>query len=165
MIWRLLLLAACLALVAAACGDDSSESDTVSTTTSTLPTTTTAARPDDGGAAPAAVAVAGSALGDILVDQDGNVLYLFVPDAQGPSVCNDGCAAAWPPLLSGAVAGDGADAALLGTAARDDGAEQVTYNAWPLYYFADDLAPGDTNGQGVNDVWYVVSATGDAIGR
>lgn len=163
MIRKLLLLGAALALVAAACGDESSESDTVSTTT-TLPTTTTAALPDDGGAVTAAVVLAGSALGDVLVDQDGNVLYLFVPDAQGPSVCNDGCATAWPPLLAGSVVGEGVDAGLLGTAPREDGSEQVTYNGWPLYYYADDSAPGDTNGQGVNDVWYVVSATGDAIG-
>ncbi|MDH5372750.1 MAG: hypothetical protein OEX97_07385, partial [Acidimicrobiia bacterium] len=40
----------------------------------------------------------------------------------------------------------------------------VTYNGWPLYYFANDSAPGDINGQGLNDVWYVVSAEGDAIG-
>ena len=29
---------------------------------------------------------------------------------------------------------------------------------------ASNLVPGDTNGQGVNDVWFVVDAAGDAIG-
>ncbi len=162
MVRKSLLLGAVLALLAAACGgDDDSTSDTIATTTTAIATTTTAALPE---VVEASVAVAGSSLGDILVDQDGNTLYLFLPDAQGPSVCNDGCAAAWPPLLSGPVAGDGVDAGLLGTATRADGSEQVTYNGWPLYYYADDAAAGDTNGQGVNDVWYVVSAGGDAIG-
>jgi predicted lipoprotein with Yx(FWY)xxD motif len=159
---KMLLLVAVLALVAAACGDDDPTGDAIATTTSTIPTTTTAALPE---VAEEAVVLAASPLGNILVDQDGNTLYLFGPDGQGPSVCNDGCAAAWPPLLSGSVAGDGVDPALLGTAARTDGSEQVTYNGWPLYYYADDSVPGDTNGQGVNAVWYVVSASGDAIGQ
>jgi predicted lipoprotein with Yx(FWY)xxD motif len=61
------------------------------------------------------------------------------------------------------AAGEGVDAALLGTITRDDGAMQVTYNGWPLYYFADDTAPGDANGQGLGDVWFLVSPTGEAI--
>ena len=40
---------------------------------------------------------------------------------------------------------------------------QVKAGAWPLYYFANDAAPGDTNGQDVGDVWYVVSPTGEPI--
>jgi predicted lipoprotein with Yx(FWY)xxD motif len=55
------------------------------------------------------------------------------------------------------------NASLLGTSPRTDGAEQVTYNGWPLYYFANDAAPGDTNGQGVNDVWYVIAPSGEVI--
>jgi predicted lipoprotein with Yx(FWY)xxD motif len=33
----------------------------------------------------------------------------------------------------------------------------------PLYFFANDVAPGDTNGQGIGDVWYVVGPDGTAI--
>jgi hypothetical protein len=40
----------------------------------------------------------------------------------------------------------------------------VTYDGWPLYYFAQDAAPGDVNGQGLNDKWYVVDPAGAAIG-
>jgi len=160
---KLILIAAALALVAVACGgeDEGTTETTAAPTTQATAAPTTEAPSDD---APAAseVMIASSALGDILTDQDGNVLYLFLPDEQGPSVCNDGCAAAWPPLFD-AVAGDGIDASLLGSATRDDGAEQVTYNGWPLYYYADDAAPGDVNGQGVNDVWFVLDAAGSAI--
>ena len=116
-----------------------------------------------GSSADPTVELASSGLGDILVDADGNTLYLFVPDGQGESVCYDDCATAWPPLTVEGVAGDGVDDGLLGTTERTDGTEQVTYNGWPLYYFANDAATGDTNGQGLNDVWYVVDADGNAI--
>jgi predicted lipoprotein with Yx(FWY)xxD motif len=106
-----------------------------------------------------------SSLGSILVDGDGMTLYMFMPDNAGPSTCTGECLAAWPALTGPATAGTGADAAMLGTAARpDDGTEQVTYNAWPLYHFAQDKAPGDVTGQGLNDKWYVVDATGKPIG-
>ena len=49
---------------------------------------------------------------------------------------------------------------LLGTLTRDDGTVQVTYNGWPLYHFSGDTAPGDTNGQGLEGVWFLVSPTG-----
>jgi plastocyanin len=55
------------------------------------------------------------------------------------------------------------NAALLGTVARKDGSLQVTYNKMPLYHFAKDKAAGDTIGQGVGSVWFVVAPTGDAI--
>jgi predicted lipoprotein with Yx(FWY)xxD motif len=109
------------------------------------------------------VQVSPSDLGDIVTDGDVNTLYLFMPDNAGPSVCTDQCAEIWPPLTGDVTAGNGLDASLLGSAARPDGTTQATYNGWPLYYFANDAAPGDTNGQGVNDVWWTVSPTGDAM--
>jgi predicted lipoprotein with Yx(FWY)xxD motif len=36
-------------------------------------------------------------------------------------------------------------------------------NGWPLYFFANDAAPGDTNGQGVGDNWFVVGTDGEPI--
>ena len=61
------------------------------------------------------------------------------------------------------VAGDGVDASLLGTIQRDDGTTQITYDGHPPYTFRKDSAPGDTNGQGVNGTWYVVSPGGDPV--
>jgi predicted lipoprotein with Yx(FWY)xxD motif len=109
------------------------------------------------------IEVASTDLGEMLVDADGNSLYLFIPDAQGDSTCYDDCEANWPPLTDGAEAGAEVDAALIGSTTRTDGSEQVTYNGWPLYYFAGDAAPGDTNGQGLNDVWFLVSPSGEPI--
>ena len=60
-----------------------------------------------------------------------------------------------------AEAGDGVDAALLGTTTRKDGTMQVTYNGWPLYYYVKDPKPGDVTGQDVGEVWYVLSAKGE----
>ncbi len=106
-----------------------------------------------------------SEVGEHLVDGDGNTVYLFTPDEQGQPTCTDSCAANWPPLTAdGEVdVGDGLDEELVGSSAREDGTEQVTYNDWPLYYFANDEEPGDVNGQGANDVWFVVDAEGEAI--
>ncbi|WP_249295848.1 hypothetical protein [Agrococcus sp. Marseille-Q4369] len=51
----------------------------------------------------------------------------------------------------------------LGTIVGVDGATQVTLNGWPLYDFAGDSAAGDVAGQGVNDVWWVLSPAGERM--
>jgi len=111
------------------------------------------------------VELASTDLGDVLVDQDGMTLYMFVPDQQqdGTPTCYDECAQAWPALEGEASAGDGIDESMLGTVERDDGTQQVTYNNLPLYNFSGDESAGDTNGQGLNDVWWVVDASGEPI--
>lgn len=121
------------------------------------------ASPAAGGAV--TVMVATSDLGDILVDGEGRTLYMFKPDEAGTPTCYDDCEANWPPLtVSGDVSvGEGLDAATFTTVARTDGSMQVKAGKWPLYYFKNDAAPGDTNGQDVGDVWYVVSPTGEPI--
>jgi predicted lipoprotein with Yx(FWY)xxD motif len=104
-------------------------------------------------------------LGSFLTDEKGMTLYLFTKDTPNTTVCYDKCAVAWPPLLTNGdpVAGEGVDAALLGTTDRTDGTVQVTYNGWPLYYYEKDKAPGDVTGQDVGGVWFVVSAAGEQI--
>ncbi len=104
-------------------------------------------------------------LGKILVDGDGRTLYMFMKDTKDTTTCYDKCEQAWAPLLTldKPTLGDGVDASLLGTTARKDGTVQVTYNGLPLYYFFKDQAPGDTNGQGVGSVWYVVAPDGNAV--
>ena len=168
---KLKITAIALVLLAAACGGDddgaaagAAETDAPTTTAAQETTTEAPAGTEAPAATGPSVAVSASGLGDIITDGNGDTLYLFTPDAQGPSVCYDECASAWPPLVGDVTAGDGIDSALLGTVARDDGGEQVTYNGWPLYYFAADASPGDVNGQGVNDVWFVLDAAGNGIG-
>jgi predicted lipoprotein with Yx(FWY)xxD motif len=105
------------------------------------------------------------ALGSFLVDDKGMTLYLFTKDTPNTSNCYDKCATAWPPLLTtgNPVAGDGIDAAMLGTTTRTDGSVQVTYNGWPLYYYEKDKAPGDVVGQDVGNVWFVISPAGEMV--
>ena len=101
----------------------------------------------------------------ILTDRSGRTQYLFTPDNRDVSTCADPCALFWPPLLTvgDPTPGEGVSADQLSTIERDDGSSQVTYNGWPLYYFAFDNMPGDANGQGSNEVWFVVSPTGDLV--
>ncbi|WP_153398886.1 COG4315 family predicted lipoprotein [Ornithinicoccus halotolerans] len=109
------------------------------------------------------VTAAETELGTILVDEDGMTLYLFTQDSPGQSVCEDDCLEAWPPLEGEPTAGEGVDDSLLGSIERSDGTVQATYGDWPLYYFAQDMGSGDVNGQGVNDVWWVVDPAGEPI--
>ena len=111
------------------------------------------------------ITTAMGAPGTFLTDGEGRTLYLFTSDTPDVSTCVDGCLASWPALLTGAepVPGSGVDATLLGTAPREDGSLQVTYAGWPLYLFAGDAAPGDLEGQGVNDAWFVVSPAGEML--
>lgn len=123
--------------------------------------------PEAAGAAleSAQVATAQTALGEVLVTGEGMTLYLFDVDQGNESSCYDECALTWPPLLTdGTPQAQGtADPSLLGTTSREDGSTQVTYGGHPLYLYAQDSDPGDTNGQGVEDIWWVVSPGGEAV--
>jgi predicted lipoprotein with Yx(FWY)xxD motif len=152
-------VAALIALGVAACGGGSSDNNATAATPQ--PATTASGKT-------ATVGVANSGLGQILVDSQGNTLYLFQKDTGTKSECSGACASAWPPLrVSGKPsAGTGANASMLGTTPRSDGKPQVTYNGHPLYLFSGDSKPGDTSGQGVNAfgaLWYAVSPQGDQI--
>lgn len=134
------------------------------TTTEAEPTTTVGAETSTTEAMVGAeLVVATTDLGDFLTDAEGRTLYIFTPDAQGDPTCSGDCAANWPALTAEASAGAGVDESLLGTAPGVDGATQVTYNGWPLYYFAGDPAAGDVNGQGVGGVWFVIGPDGEPI--
>jgi predicted lipoprotein with Yx(FWY)xxD motif len=104
--------------------------------------------------------------GPILVDADCRALYVFANDATGEPTCVDDCAAAWPPLFvpsdSVPPLADELDPSLFSVVQHPDGA-MLEVGDWPLYYFAHDTAPGQTNGQGVGGVWWLVTPDGTPI--
>lgn len=96
------------------------------------------------------------ALGPLLTDAQGWTLYIFTRDQPDMSTCTGQCAANWPPLT---IEGDPVVPpdlpGTVGVVVRPDGARQVTYNGMPVYYFAGDAQPGETNGHGAGGVWFV----------
>ena len=103
-----------------------------------------------------------SGLGSLLVDSRGMTLYIFKNDTVVVSNCGVDCASAWPPLTVKAgltPAGAPGVTGRLAVFKRSDGSEQVTYNGWPLYYYAGDTNPGDANGQGIGGLWFVAPLT------
>jgi predicted lipoprotein with Yx(FWY)xxD motif len=164
--FKVLALVAVLALLLAACGDDTTGSTGSSSPTETAesPEPSESAGDESGGEEEYTVEAASSDLGEIVTDDSGRTLYVFMADTSTESTCYDDCAATWPALtVDGEPSAEGIDASLLGTSARNDGSTQVTLNGHPLYYFASDTSPGDTNGQGIGGVWFVVSPQGEAI--
>jgi len=102
-----------------------------------------------------------------VLEVDGRSVYLFTPDPAGGAgtACLEGCIANWPAVLVPEGTEPQAGAGLPGsltTFERPDGGRQVAYDGHPLYFFVGDAAPGDTAGHGVNDVWFLVTPTGDA---
>ncbi|HEX6195893.1 MAG TPA: hypothetical protein VFZ37_08285 [Jiangellaceae bacterium] len=140
-----------IALLVAACGDDGG---------------TTAPAPADAGADTMNAADGGD-LGEILVDADGNTLYIVEGETGDNIMCADACLDAWPPLTVPAgeepSAGDGVDGTVA-TVEREDGTVQVTYEGFPLYTFANDSGPGDVSGHGITDpiTWHAMTPDGPA---
>ncbi len=122
--------------------------------------------PSAGAAGDDNLAVAESELGEHLVDGEGMTLYIRILDEDGEPGCLGDCAPVWPALASeGEPTGDeGVDEDLLDTVERDDGITQVTYDGHPLYLFVSDQEPGDTRGQEVADLWFVIGPDGEPIG-
>ena len=146
-----LALVALGALTAAACGGDDD---------------TTGARvvPKTPSGHAATIGVEDSGLGKILVDAQTRTLYLFQKDSGTRSACFDACASDWPPVRTNAkpTVDGGASSSLLGTAPRSDGEQQVTYSGHPVYLFAGDKKPGETNGQGGGG-WFALSPAGEQV--
>ena len=143
---------AALALAAAACGGNSgASSGSPAAPTPTGSGATVSAQP--------------TSLGTILVDAQGRTVYEFANDTTTASTCTGPCAANWPPVpapasLPASVPGG---TGKLGTTTRSDGGRQLTVAGHPVYTFAGDSAPGQTNGQGKvldGGLWTVVSPAG-----
>lgn len=89
--------------------------------------------------------------GAIFTDVDGNTLYTRYTDEPGQITCVLDCVQQWPPLTTSlttqGISGN------FDVIAREDGTSQWTLLGYPLYFFAGDAAPGDINGDGVDNQW------------
>ena len=149
-----------LLLLLTACGGSSGSSSTSnSTPTDTAkaagqPTSGALAGPPKGSVV---LIVQKSALGFVLAEANGQVLYTYDKDTKnGAPTCTGSCAEIWPPLTgipvaSAAVTGLGT----LGTVSDVNGAKQVTYDGMPLYTFKG-AKPLAVKGNNVGGVWHVV---------
>ena len=97
-------------------------------------------------------------VGDYLVDGNGMTLYRFTKDRKNMSSCFEGCALNWPPFYTAPnSAKENLEQSDFATITRRDGRQQTTYRGMPLYYFKNDKYPGDTFGDGIGDVWFLVT--------
>ena len=108
------------------------------------------------------IGVATSAsLGTHLTSAGGLTLYTLSSDPKNKSTCAGQCAAFWPPLLitaGGTVSAGPGATGRFATFTRSDASTQVSDDGRPLYYFANDAAAGQTNGEGVvafGGTWHV----------
>lgn len=95
-------------------------------------------------------------LGKYLTDQDGKALYFFSRDAGVVSNCNGACANTWPVYhIEKLQVASGLSATDFAEITRNDGSKQTTYKGWPLYYYSGDASPGEKNGNGINQIWWI----------
>jgi predicted lipoprotein with Yx(FWY)xxD motif len=94
-----------------------------------------------------------------LVDAKGMTLYYFAKDVIGKSNAVGAVLQTWPVFtVASFVVPSSLNASDFSTITRDDGTKQASYKGWPLYYFANDKAQGDTLGEAVGGVWFIIKA-------
>lgn len=97
-------------------------------------------------------------VGKYFTDTEGKTLYWFKKDSPGKSACTAACVDKWPIYYRETVAAPkGIEGKDFGTITREDGKKQTTFRGYPLYYWVNDKQPGDTTGQAVNNVWFVIN--------
>src|SRR5215813_8425535 len=93
----------------------------------------------------------------VLTTSQGRTLYYRTTDTVSTSTCTGTCASTWPPLLtSGSPVAAASLPGRLGSLSDANGT-QVTYNGHLLYTYAGDSKPGDTHGEGIEEVWFVAT--------
>jgi predicted lipoprotein with Yx(FWY)xxD motif len=99
-------------------------------------------------------------IGYVLADAQGYTLYWYSRDVKGggSSACTGQCLSTWPAVTGKPAAVSGIKLnGVLGMITRPGGIVQATYNGYPLYTYAGDSRPGDTEGNGVGAVWHVIT--------
>lgn len=103
----------------------------------------------------------------VLTDAQGKTLYYSTADSMTQPTCSSSCAHLWPPLL---FTGSGVPTSSTPLAGKlslqmDANGSQIEYNGHPLYTFSEDTARGQTNGEGLFGMWFVVTPNLAVQGR
>jgi predicted lipoprotein with Yx(FWY)xxD motif len=103
-----------------------------------------------------------SGIGTVLANSAGLTLYHNTRETGSTIVCTGGCVSVWPPVLvTGSLPQDtGMIKGTFGTIMRPDGSTQLTINGMPLYTYSGDSGSGQASGQGIQGVWFAVTASG-----
>lgn len=95
-----------------------------------------------------------ASMNGMLVDATNKMtLYTFDKDSMNKSECGSACLLAWPAFMAPSNAqASGQFAAFQ----REDGKYQWAVNGKPLYFYANDIKVGDTDGDNKLGVWHIV---------
>jgi predicted lipoprotein with Yx(FWY)xxD motif len=105
-----------------------------------------------------------SAIGYVLAEANGQVVYTYSKDKKdGSPTCTGSCADTWPAVTGVPKAGP-ADTfpGSFGVVKGAGGVEQITYNGYPLYLYKD-AKPLSTAGNGIAGEWHVVMLSASDI--
>ena len=119
----------------------------------------------------ARIALRSTSLGKVLVNGRGFTLYAFTKDAKNKDRCvtTTGCTHVWPVVSTrgGPIAGSGVKRSLLGSIKLSSGVRQATYAGHPLYTYAFDSGPGQTDYVGASEFggrWLAIKGSGQLTG-
>ena len=152
-----LMFVACGSSTSTTSGNSSASTDNTPTTSTTSSTPAATTNTTDTIIHTTSATIKGKTV-TLLTNAQGMTLYYFLPDTATTSACTGGCASYWPPYL--ATSTPQSNSSLPGklTLLKGANGQQVTYNGHPLYTYIGDKGPGQTNGEGVSNKWFVATS-------
>ena len=155
-----------LVLLLTACGGSSGSSASSPGSTPTATAQAQASSSALAGIGPGSIVliVQKSAIGYVLAEANGQVVYTYGKDTKGGSpMCTGSCASTWPAVTGKPVASL-ADKlpGTLSTVSDTSHAKQVTYDGLPLYTYKGARA-FVTTGNGVDGMWHVIKLSASDI--
>lgn len=89
----------------------------------------------------------------VVTDANGMTIYYHDRDQPNRSSCNNRCAQFWFPVRPSP---EFSTTPGFGVITRLDGTQQITFKGKPLYTFHKDQKPGDTKGDGNQNIWHAL---------
>jgi len=169
-------------LAVGGCGGAHGTITRVTTAHTTKPVIRTIAGPGTGNAPPFKLpagelgSVEISPFGQVLIDHQGDVVYVFERDRRSRVTCTSACQEMWTPVRAPrntAAVSDLVKRSLVGSVSNPSGGRALTYDGWPLYTYSASTSTGyatepagNTSGQRLDSFggrWYMIAPTGAII--